>query len=154
MAENELLELKKNNLFRALNREGADYIPTILASSCAQIAWAGKTVADVIGDPMTYSEAMSDVLKVMWADANTFSGTLFTPNIVNIIEPVQNRFGPDGITPEHIQMPMMKEEDYDEFIRDPASFVTEVLVSRKYPKLFEDWEYAKETLRKIAEDNA
>ncbi|MBO4359374.1 MAG: hypothetical protein J5822_00620 [Eubacteriaceae bacterium] len=154
MTENKLYEAKKDNLMRMLERSGADHVPTMLASSCAQIAWAGKKVADVIGDPQEYAKAMTDVLKVMWADANTFSGTLFTPAIDTYIYPVQNKFGPDGITPEHLQLPMMKDDEYDLLIRDPPSLITEVLLPRKYPILFEDREYAKEALRKIAWDKA
>lgn len=154
MTENKLLELKRDNLFRMMDRKGADFVPTMLASSCAQIAWAGKKVAGVIGDPMSYAEAMSDVLKEMWADGNTFSGTLFTPDIEKYIEPVQNKFGPDGITPEHLQMSMMKEDEYDLLIEDPSYLISEVLLPRKYPRLFTDREYAKEALRNIAADKA
>lgn len=55
-------------------------------------------MTDVIGDANAYVKAMTDVFEVMWGDANTFSGTLFTPAISDIIEPVQNKFGPDGVT--------------------------------------------------------
>lgn len=99
MPEKNLLEQKKNNLMKALNRQGADYVPTMLASSCAEVAWTGQKVTDVIGDANAYVKAMTDVFEVMWGDANTFSGTLFTPAISDIIEPVQNKFGPDGVTP-------------------------------------------------------
>ena len=153
MTENNL-ELKRNNLMKMMDRQGADFVPTMLASSCAQIAWAGKKVADVIGDPMEYAKAMTDVLKVMWADGNTFSGTLFTPDIENVISPLQNKFGPDGITPEHLQMPMMKVDEYDLLIEDPSWLVSEVLLPRKYPQLFEDREYAKKVLKGVAADKA
>ena len=108
----------------------------MLASSCAEVAWTGQKVTDVIGD------------------ANTFSGTLFTPAISDIIEPVQNKFGPDGVTPEHVQMPQMERGEYDQLIEDPFGFVANVLLPRKYPKLFEDREYAKKTIKAIAADKA
>ena len=116
MPEKNLLEQKKNNLMKALNRQGADYVPTMLASSCAEVAWTGQKVTDVIGDANAYVKAMTDVFEVMWGDANTFSGTLFTPAISDIIEPVQNKFGPDGVTPEHVQMPQMERGEYDQLI--------------------------------------
>ena len=47
MPEKNLLEQKKNNLMKALNRQGADYVPTMLASSCAEVAWTGQKVTDV-----------------------------------------------------------------------------------------------------------
>ena len=42
MPEKNLLEQKKSNLMKALNRQGADYVPTMLASSCAEVAWTGQ----------------------------------------------------------------------------------------------------------------
>ena len=55
MPEKNLLEQKKNNLMKALNRQGADYVPTMLASSCAEVAWTGQKVTDVIGDANAYT---------------------------------------------------------------------------------------------------
>ncbi len=152
MSENALLNQKRTNLMKALNREGADYVPTMLAASCAMVAWAGKKVTDIIDDTDTYVKAMTDVFEEMWADGNTFTGTLFTPRIETLIEPLQNKFGPDGVTPEHVQMPMMERDEYDAFIEDPNRFVSEVLLPRKYPQLYEDRAYAKKVLKTVAED--
>ena len=152
MSENALLKMKNTNLMKALNREGADYVPTMLAASCAMVAWEGKKVTDIIDDADAYVEAMTNVFKVMWADGNTFTGTLFTSRIESVIEPLQNKFGPDGVTPEHVQMPMMERDEYDAFIEDPNRFVSEVLLPRKYPHLYEDRDYAKNVLKTVAED--
>lgn len=76
MSDNELLNKKRSNLMKALKREGADYVPTMMASSCAEVAWTGQKVTDIIDDPDKYVKAMTDVFDVMWADGNTFSGTL------------------------------------------------------------------------------
>ncbi|MBO4819262.1 MAG: hypothetical protein J5528_03895 [Firmicutes bacterium] len=154
MDKAELFKLKNGNLMKAIHRGGADYVPTMVASSCAQVAYTGQKVTDVIGDPAAYIKAMTDVYQVMWCDGNTFAGTLFHDGIENIISPVQNFFGPDGITPEHVQLSYMKEDEYDELAQDPNAFVSEVLLPRKYPRLFEDREYAKETIRKVAENKA
>lgn len=51
-------------------------------------------------------------------------------------------------------MSMMRDDEYDLLIEDPAYLVSEVLVPRKYPRLFTDREYAKEALRNIAADKA
>ena len=148
----ELLELKQTNFFKMIHRQGADFVPTIIASSCAQVAYTGQKVVDVAHDPAAYNKAMTDVYKEMWADASTFAGLLFVDD--DIIKPVQNFFGPDGTTPEHVQLSYMEKDEYDLLAKDPNAFVTEVLLPRKYPKLFEDREYAKETIRKVAEDKA
>ena len=61
MSENALLKMKNTNLMKALNREGADYVPTMLAASCAMVAWEGKKVTDIIDDADAYVEAMTNV---------------------------------------------------------------------------------------------
>lgn len=152
MSENALLNMKRSNLMKALNREGADYVPTMLAASCAMVAWEGKKVTDIIQNPEEYVAAMTNVFGEMWADGNTFTGTLFSPRIEAVLEPLQNKFGPDGVTPEHIQMPMMERGEYDAFIEDPNHFISEVLLPRKYPRFYEDRAYAKEALKTVAED--
>lgn len=150
----ELFKLKNTNLMKAIHRQGADYVPTMIASSCAQVAYTGQKVTDVINDPMAYNKAMTDVYQVMWCDGSTFAGTLFNDGIEKIADPVQNFFGPDGITPEHVQLSYMKEDEYDLLAKDPNALVTEVLLPRKYPRLFEDREFAKEMIKGVAENKA
>ncbi|MCD7820233.1 MAG: hypothetical protein LUH07_14495 [Lachnospiraceae bacterium] len=152
MADKTLLERKQDNLMRALNREGADYVPTMLAASCAMVGWEGKKVTEIIQNPEEYTKAMTDVFQIMWGDGNTFTGTLFSPRIEEVLEPLQNKFGPDGVTPEHVQLPMMERNEYDELIADPKRFVFEVLLPRKYPRMYEDREYAKNALKVVTED--
>lgn len=154
MRNEELYQLKHTNLMKAINREGANYVPTMVASSCAQIAYTGQKLVDVVGDPEAYAKAMTDVLEEMWCDGNTFAGLLFTPAMEQAIQPLQNYMGPDGITPEHVQLPFMEKDEYDQLAEDPDKFITEVLLPRKYPRFFEDREYAKEALKKIAADKA
>ena len=152
MDSTELYAYKKGNLLKAMDRAGADYVPTIVAASCSAVAWTGQKVTDIIFDKDRYAKAMSDVYAQMWADGNTFCGTLFTQNVENNLSPVQNKFGPDGVTPEHVQLPYMEADEYGELAKDPNRFVTEVLLPRKYPQMFEDREYAKKVFKVMAED--
>lgn len=152
MDSKELYDYKKSNLLKAMDRAGADYMPTIVASSCSMVAWTGQKVTDIIFDKDKYAKAMTDVFAQMWADGNTFSGTLFTQNIENNLQPVQNMFGPDGVTPEHVQLPYMQPDEYEELAKDPNRFVSEILLPRKYPKFYEDPEYAKKMLKIVTED--
>lgn len=154
MEKEELFKYKNGNLMKAIHRQGAEYVPTMVASSCAQVAYTGQKVTDIINDPAAYIKAMTDVYNVMWCDGNTFAGTLFSDGIEKIISPVQNFFGPDGITPEHVQISLMKEDEYDLLAKDPYALVTEVLLPRKYPKLFEDREYAKNAIKGVAANKA
>ncbi len=154
MEHNELYNYKHENLMKAMDRAGADYMPTIVGSSCSEVAWTGQKVVDIIFDPDRYAKAMTDVFGEIWVDGNSFSGTLFTQNIENNLSPVQNMYGPDGITPEHFQLPYMEADEYDELAKDPNRFVSEILLPRKYPRLYEDREYAKKILKIVTEDKA
>ncbi len=154
MSENKLYDEKHANLMKAMDRSGADYVPNIVGSSCSEVAWTGQKVTDIIFDPQKYAKAMTDVFGQMWMDGDSFVGTLFTQNIENNLEPVQNKFGPDGITPEHVQLPYMEKDEYDQLIKDPNRFVSEVLLPRKYPRFYTDREYAKKMLKIVAEDKA
>ena len=154
MEGNELYQQKHTNLMKAMDRAGADYVPNIVGSSCSEVAWTGQKVVDIIFDKEKYAKAMTDVFGQMWVDGNSFSGTLFTQNIENNLQPVQNKFGPDGITPEHVQLPYMEKDEYDELAKDPNRFVSEILLPRKYPRFYEDKEYAKKMLKIVTEDKA
>lgn len=147
-----LLEMKRNSLMKAFAHEEGDYVPNLIVASCATVDWAGKKVTDIIHDPQTYVDAMTAVFSEMWADGNFMLASLFSPRLEQVFDPVQYKFGPDGITPEHIQLSPMKADEYDQLIEDPDRYVTEVLLPRKYAKLFEDREYAKQALKVYAED--
>ena len=152
MENNALLEQKRSNLIKTLNREEPDYVPNLITASCATVAWTGQKVTDIIDDPEAYVKALTDVFGEMWADGNIFMATLFTPKRSEIFETVQNKFGPDGVTPEHIQASPMKPDEYDQFNSDFRGFITNVLLPRMYPRLYTDREYAKKALKVYAED--
>lgn len=154
MAANELLEKKQSNLIHALNREEPESVPSLITSSCAQVAWTGQKVTDIIYDPDRYVKAMTDVYGEMWVDGNIFSATLFAPKKTEMFPQAQNRFGPDGVTPEHIQRSPMKEDEYDQFNADLMGYIRNVLLPRMYPEFYSDPAHAREALKVIAEDSA
>ena len=152
METNVLLETKRQNLLKVMSRQEGDFVPNMIAASCATVAWTGQKVTDIIHQPEVYVKAMTDVFGEMWADGSIFMASLFTPKLEQFFDPLQNKFGPDGVTPEHLQLSPMKPEEYDQLIADPDRYVYEVLIPRVYPKFFEDREYAKKALKALAED--
>ena len=138
MDSKSLLELKSSNLMKAMSREEPDFVPNMIGASCATVAWTGQKVTDVIFDPQAYAKAMTDVFADMWADGTIFMATLFTPKRTEAFDQVQNKFGPDGVTPAHIQNSPMLAEEYDQLLADPDKLVREVL-GEQVP---EDLEYA------------
>lgn len=102
-------------------------------------------------DPLAFGKALTAVFSEMWTDINIQCGSNHSPLMSNYLENVENRLGPDGTTMEHYALPLMKADEYDQLIEDSARFISEVMLPRKYPKLFEDRDYAKNALKGYAE---
>lgn len=152
MENNNLLEMKRNNFMKAVNREEGAYVPTLITGSCATIGWAGKRAVDVLQDPQEFADAMTKVLDEMWVDVASQFGVLFTEIPEKVFDPVQFLFGPDGTTVEHIQLCLMERDEYPQFIQDMNGYIANVLLPRKYPRFFTDREWAKTALKAFNDD--
>ena len=151
--ENKLLEMKQANFMKAINRDPSAYVPLLISASNATIAYKGHTVTEVWDDPYHYALYMTEIFDDMWADAIWVFGAVYGKWLDGILGPNQNVMGPDGVTPEHVQISLMKRDEYDLLIADPDAFITEVMLPRKYPRLFEDREHAKTALKAYNDDN-
>ena len=154
MQTNELLEQKQANFRKALNRQEPDYVPNMIYNGTASVAWAGKRTVNLMDDPQAYVEALTAVFDEMWVDVSLLCGNFFTPKRARAFPNCETLFGPDGNTPEHIQLSPMQKDEYDQLIADPDRYVTEVLIPRKHPDFCSDREAAKEALKLYAEDKA
>ncbi len=152
MTPSELMDYKFSNYLKAVNREEGAYIPTATNGNMGSVAWSGKRVVDVYRDPKAFAEAITCVFAEMWTDVNIMCGANRSPFMIDYLEGVENRVGPDGTTMEHYAQPWMKADEYDQLIEDPARFISEVMLPRKFPKLFEDREYAKNALKGFAQE--
>lgn len=76
-----------------------------------------------------------------------------TPRISTTFPTAENRIAEDG-TLTHLQNPHMKPEEYDQLIADPKAYITNVLLPRKYPYLYESREASKKLLKVYAEEQA
>lgn len=155
MKTNTLLEYKRGNLQKALSRQEPDYVPSIMVNETSGLARLGKRAVDLmLGDPAAYVDAQTVLFEEMWMDGNVLCGVPFSPLAQKAFPTCENIFGPDGNTPEHLQLAPMQKDEYDQLIADPMRFVTEVLLPRKFPTLFTDREGAKESLKLFAQDRA
>lgn len=153
MEKNVLLEQKAGNLQMALNRQEGTYVPNMINNGTATVAWEGKKTSELMmGNPMEYVEVLNKIYEEMWADANILSGNMFSPKMEQAFDTLETRYGPDGVTPEHVQLSPMKQDEYDQLIADPNRYVANVLLPRKFPTLFTDREGAKRSLKLYAED--
>ena len=152
METNVLLEQKRDALMKAVNRQEGAYVPNIITSNGGTIAWTGKRTVDVIENPHAYIEALNAVYDVMWMDGLVINTSLFTPKRERAFEKTEYKFGPDGNTPEHLQLALMKADEYPQLIADPDRFVKEVLLPRKLPQFYADKNKARNALKLYAED--
>ncbi|MCC8046041.1 MAG: hypothetical protein LIP12_11155 [Clostridiales bacterium] len=153
MAENTLKEMKFSNFLKAINREEGAYVPTAINDSTGTIAWAGKKTIELVQNPPEYVETMTSLYDQMWADVSLLCGATYSKKLEEAFLHVENKYGPDGVTLEHVQLSPMQKDEYDQLIADPNRFVSEVLLPRKYPEFFEDREFARNALKVYAEDN-
>ena len=153
MKPNELLELKSRNLQMALNRQEGDYVPSIMVNETAGLARLGKRAVDLmLGDPAEYVTAQIALFSEMWMDGSLLCGVPFSPLAQKAFPTCENIFGPDGNTPEHVQLAPMQKDEYDQLIADPMKFIADVLLPRKFPDLFTDREGARASLKMYAQD--
>lgn len=154
MKKEELFSQKNANLMAAISRQEGEYVPTGLFGTSATVAWAGKRTVDVLHDPELFVRSLTAICDDMWVDSVVTIGATFTPRITETFDPVQYKYGPDGTTLVHLQMSPMLDTEYDQLIADPNKYVSEVLLPRKYPRLYSDPEWAKNALKVYAEDRA
>ncbi len=152
MAQINLKEMKLANFMKTVNREEAEYVPNAVNAGLATIAWAGKRGVDVLLDPQAYVDSITAIFDEMWCDISLIMGAVASQRMEQAFETVENKYGPDGTTLEHIQLSPMQKDEYPQLIADPDRFVNEVLLPRKYPKFYQDREYAKNALKVFAED--
>lgn len=152
MTTNQLFDSKQAIVQKALRREEPDYVPNMINATTGTLAYKGLRAVDLMDDPVAYSTALLDVFNEMWVDGATIFGSSFTHKLTQAFDTVENKFGPDGNTAEHIQLAPMKSDEYPSLIENPDKFVTQELLPRKYPTLFTDREGAKKSLKIYTED--
>lgn len=133
-----LLSQRTENFLKAVNRNHPDYVPVLAFPSGGVIEFGKTTFAEVRDKPEEYKEAMMKIWDHLYADATTGQGIWYYPHAQEVMGDVQNFLGPDGISLEHQQKPLMYENDYEDFIRDADKFVNETLMRRRYPWMFTD----------------
>ena len=85
-------------------------------------------------------------------DGSLLCGVPFSPLAQKAFPTCENIFGPDGNTPEHVQLAPMQKDEYDQLIADPMKFIADVLLHRKFPDLFTNREGARASLKMYAQD--
>ena len=150
MSNNPVMEAKINNIVKALHRDPSAYVPVYLSSTYSTCAWAGITAVEAMKDDDLFVRSMTKFFDDVWVDAISKIGGWFTPELPEVFDPIQHKFSPDGTTPENVQIVHMNEDEYEQMIADPIAFTSEVMLPRKYPRLFSDREWAKDALKAYA----
>lgn len=154
MFDQELFDLRKKNVFAALAHEEGDYVPIMANAIMGSLDYAGAKFSEVCGDPQAYASALNKVYDDMWADAIWTDGLSGTYGLEGHFGEVQYQIAPDDISLTHVQLPQMQKDEYPQLIEDPNAFVYDVLLPRRFPRLFEDRAWAKEGLELLADNLA
>lgn len=137
MNNRELASARKENFLKAVKRKGPKYIPKLSSGSGAALAYAGVTYWDIENDEEKTVKAMSKMYDELRADLASGSIIFIAARANEILHGcTENKFAKDGITVEHIQKPMMNEDEYGIITKDFDNFVNNTLLKRKYPFLF------------------
>ncbi|MBQ7737338.1 MAG: hypothetical protein IJT62_05825 [Oscillospiraceae bacterium] len=145
------LYAKKLEVFqKTLAREEADWVPSTILNAGGSLYYVGKNVYDFIGDHAGEAKAITAFLDEMWLDVNFATAVTCSTRVSETFTTAENRLTKDG-TLVHLQTPFMQADEYDQLIADPAGFVANVLLPRKYPYLYENREKTKELLKIYAE---
>jgi hypothetical protein len=116
----------------------------------AQIAWANTYTKKCVYNPDFYAETISKFYEDYDVD-------MLTIPILNPLEPIwvlgRNTFfvNKDGVTVQHRENVPMRDDEYDELIKDPMGFITGTLFPRKFPHLMEGHDSSYELLRAASE---
>ncbi len=153
MPENELLTQKFENFQKAISRQEGAYVPNAInAGTGGPMGYAGVRTIDVLDDAAAYARGMTAIYDDMWADVALINGGTTTKHLEEAMLHVENKYGPDGNTLEHVQLSPMQPDEYDQLIDDPVRFINEVLLPRKFPELYADPKYAREALKTYAQE--
>lgn len=152
MSTNELLTEKQTIVQDALHRKEPKYVPNVINATTGPLAYKGLKAIDLMENTDALAEGMTALFDEMHVDASSILGITVSPKIMQAFDTIENKFGPDGNTIEHVQLAPMKDDEYPELIENPNKLVVEKLLPRKYPTLFTDRENAKKSLKLYAED--
>lgn len=138
---NEKLYLERvENFGKAVNRDNPAYVPVMGCMGGAGLGYAGKKLTDLYDKPEEFHDAMMKVYDDVYFDILASLGIWGAyPNIKEALgKNVQNFLSPDGVTVEHLQCSLMLDSEYAEAIKDIDKYVSDVILPRKFPQLFND----------------
>lgn len=132
-----LQQRRIDDMLKAVNRQEPDYIPVLANVEASVVGYSGTTLRQAMSDPELYVQAMCKFYDDLYCDTSIYPFPTVFPNAMDIMGFSQFRLGPDDTAIEHVQQSHMKPEEYPQLIEDFNGFVSNVLLPRKYPFLFD-----------------
>jgi len=139
MIPNKTFQEKKDNLLKTFKREPHEWVPIMARCGAGLVAYAGTTLLETRFDKEKFRAAVckayEDGLPV---DCLSSAGISVSPETTELFHDcVQTKLSADGVTTQHQQHSYMEANEYPQAIADVNDFLTNTMIRRKMPWLFE-----------------
>lgn len=141
-------EQRKKDLLDAVNLRKPANIPIVANMLTFPIAYAKEKTAELIADPDRFAEKWTDIFKDVYYDASLISGMSTAIEVIALLGSSFYFVSSDGVTVQHKENSSMREDEYDELIKNPVDFMLNTLAPRKFKKLNGTEEEVYEALKK------
>ena len=129
---------KRENSYGAFTRTPHGKVPVMGRVGTAILDYYGYIYPQVENDPGKLQDIVCQMFRETPSDCFMYASLLIGQDNGDLLGvPSQTRIADDGITLQHLQKSPMKAEEYPLALADLESFEGNVLIRRKYPKLFE-----------------
>lgn len=149
------LDAKKELILKACSHEETEYVPSNLFGGNGFLAYAGMNYFDVEHDEENFKKSLDVVFSKIHCDIAMLSYVGAPRAHEALGQKTETFLAADGITPQHLQIDKMKEDEYPQLIENPKALINNVLLPRKYPQLFNgDKKAAIQALKTVVEEQA
>ncbi|KPU42506.1 uroporphyrinogen decarboxylase (URO-D) [Oxobacter pfennigii] len=136
MNVNELREARKKDIAATIEFKEPTRVPVGIEVITWPIAYAGYKTEDVIQDPDLMVEAYTKVFDNLYLDCTTMLNGINMPiAAIKALGSDGYVVSKDGVTIQHVQNTVMREDEYPKLINDTRNFMLNELPLRKFKKL-------------------
>jgi hypothetical protein len=132
----------------AVNLKKPKNVPIVSNMITFPIAYAKEKTLDLIKDPDKFAEKWTDIYKDVYFDGAFVNGLTTALQAIEIMGSGTFFVSRDGVTLQHKENTVMRDDEYDELIKNPREFMINTLAPRKFGNLTGDESADYETLKK------
>ncbi|MFZ7133367.1 MAG: hypothetical protein ACOWWR_13525 [Eubacteriales bacterium] len=144
----ELYDSRKLDIKKAIDFDKPERVPICTEVLYWPLDYAGVGIEDILGNPELHRDAFVKIFDDMYTDAIGGGGISVPLEVMRTIGSESYFLSNDGITIQHHDQCVMREDEYDEYMANPHIFPVNVLAKRKFKKLNESPDQIYKTLKK------